>query len=120
MLASLAADFVVVIHLAFVLFVVGGGLVVLRWPRAAWLHLPAAAWGAGIVLLGGVCPLTPLEKALRSAADRATYEGGFIDEYLIPVIYPEGLTRGMQILLGVLVIAVNLALYAIVLRRHRR
>ena len=120
MLARLAADFVVVIHFAFILFVVGGGLLALRWPRAAWLHLPMAAWGAGIVLVGGVCPLTPLEKALRSAAGQAAYEGGFIDEYLLSVIYPEGLTRGVQVVLGVLVIAVNLAVYAIVLRLRRR
>lgn len=120
MLASLAADLVVLIHLGFILFVVGGGLAVLRWPRAAWLHLPAAAWGAGIVLFGGVCPLTPLENALRRAAGQAGYEGGFIEHYLMPILYPVGLTREVQIVLGLLVIAVNLALYAIVLTRRRR
>lgn len=119
MLAGLAADIVVLIHFGFIVFVAGGGLLVLRWPRAAWVHLPAAAWGAGIVLLGGICPLTPLEKALRSAAGASAYDGGFIDEYLMPVIYPAGLTRGGQIVLGVLVIGVNLVLYAIALRRQR-
>lgn len=116
--ASLAADLVVLVHFGFVAFVAGGGLLVLRWPRAAWVHLPAAAWGAGIVLFGGVCPLTPLENALRRAAGEAGYEGGFIEHYLIPSIYPPGLTRGVQIVLGLLVIAVNLAVYTIALRRR--
>lgn len=93
MLARLAADFVVLIHFGFIVFVVVGGLLVLRWPRAAWMHLPAAAWGAGIVLLGGICPLTPLEKSLRRLAGEAGYEGGFIDRYVMPVIYPVGLSR---------------------------
>ena len=119
MLTSFAADLVVLIHFGFILFVVGGGLAVLRWPRAAWLHVPAAAWGAAIVLIGGVCPLTPLENALRDAAGQDGYEGGFIDQYLIPVIYPGGLTRSVQVALGVFVIVVNLAVYAMVLRRRR-
>ena len=120
MLTSFAADLVVLIHFGFILFVVGGGLAVLRWPRAAWLHVPAAAWGAAIVLIGGVCPLTPLENALRRAAGDEGYDSGFIEHYLMPVIYPVGLTRGVQIALGLLVVAVNLAVYAIVLRRRRR
>lgn len=120
MLIRLAADLVALIHLGFIVFVVGGGLAVLRWPRAAWLHLPAAAWGAGIVLFGGVCPLTPLENALRRAAGQAGYEGGFIEHYLMPILYPVGLTRGMQVVLGLLVVAVNLAVYTIVLARRRR
>lgn len=119
MLIRLAADLVALIHLGFIVFVVGGGLAVLRWPRAAWLHLPAAAWGAGIVLFGGVCPLTPLENALRRAAGQAGYEGGFIEHYLMPILYPVGLTRGMQVVLGLLVVAVNLAVYTIVLARRR-
>jgi len=119
MLASLAADLVVLTHFGFIAFVVAGGLLVLRWPRLAWLHLPAAAWGAAIVLIGGVCPLTPLEKALRRAAGEAGYEGGFIEQYLIPVIYPGGLTRGGQIAMGMFVVAVNLAIYAFVLRCRR-
>lgn len=120
MLASLAADVVVVIHFAFILFVVVGGLLVLRWPRAAWLHLPAAMWGAAIVLLGGVCPLTPLENALRHAAGQEGYEGGFIEQYLTPVIYPGGLTRSVQIALGIFVVAVNLGVYAVALKRRWR
>lgn len=120
MLTSLAADLVVLVHFGFILFVVAGGTLVLRWPRVAWLHLPAAAWGAGIELLGGVCPLTPLEKALRRAAGDAGYEGSFIGQYLVPVIYPAGLTYAIQTALGLLVIAVNLVVYAIVLKRGRR
>lgn len=120
MLASLVADLVAMIHFGFILFVVFGGLLALRWPRAAWLHLPAAVWGAAIVLIGGVCPLTPLENALRGAADQAGYEGGFIERYLMPLIYPPGLTRTVQIVLGVLVVAVNLGVYAVVLKRGQR
>lgn len=117
MFASLAADLVVLIHFGFILFVVFGGLLVLRWPRVAWVHLPAAAWGAGIELLGVICPLTPLEKALHRTAGEAGYEGGFIGQYLVPVIYPPGLTYGVQLALGLLVIAVNVGVYAIVRRR---
>lgn len=120
MFASLAADFVVLLHFAFIVFVVAGGLLVLRWPRVAWAHLPAAAWGAGIILVGGVCPLTPLERVLRRASGEAGYEGGFIDHYLMPLIYPIGLTRDVQIVLGLLVVGVNLCVYAIVLLRRRR
>ncbi|HLT28373.1 MAG TPA: DUF2784 domain-containing protein [Zeimonas sp.] len=116
--ARLAADLVVLVHLGFILFVVGGGLLVLRWPRIAWLHLPAAAWGAGIVLFGGTCPLTPLENALRRVAGESGYESGFIDHYLIPLIYPVGLTRGIQVALGVLVVVANLIVYSIVLARR--
>lgn len=118
MLASLAADFVVLIHFAFILFVVAGGLLVLRWPRVAWVHLPVAAWGAGIELIGWVCPLTPLENALRRAAGEAGYDVGFIEHYLLPIIYPAGLTRGVQLALGLFVLIVNLAIYAVVLRRR--
>ncbi len=120
MLASLAADIVVLIHFAFIVFVVAGGLLALRWPRVAWVHLPAAAWGAWIVLVGGLCPLTPLEQALRRAAGEAGYDTGFIEHYLLPVIYPVGMTRGVQIVLGLIVVAVNLCVYAIVLLRRRK
>ncbi len=113
----LLADLVVVIHALFVVFVGLGGLLVLRWPRLAWLHLPAAAWGALISFGGWICPLTPLEKHLRLAAGGAAYEGGFIEHYLLPILYPPGLTRGTQIVLGLLVLAVNLAVYGHALRR---
>lgn len=118
--ADLAADLVVLLHFAFILFVVLGGLLVLRWPKLAWLHLPAAAWGAAIELAGGLCPLTPLENALRRAAGEAGYGGGFIEHYLLPIIYPAALTRDIQLVLGLAVLFLNLAVYAwIVLRRRR-
>lgn len=118
MLYRILADAVVVLHLGFVLFVVLGGLFVLRWPRAAWLHLPAVLWGAGIELGGGICPLTPLEIHLRRLGGEAGYAGGFVEHYILPVLYPEALTRGIQYILAGLVIGLNLAIYAIVLRRR--
>ena len=120
MLWRILADGVVVLHLGFLLFVVLGGLMSLRWPRVAWLHLPAAAWGAYIEFSGAVCPLTPLENRLRRAGGEAGYAGGFIDQYLVPVLYPPGLTRSHQILLGAAVLVVNCVAYAAVLRRRRR
>ena len=105
-------------HALFVAFVVLGGLLALRWPWIAAAHLPAAVWGALIELRGWVCPLTPLEKSLRAAAGDAGYQGGFIEHYLLPVLYPAGLTRDVQLTLGSLVIAVNLVIYGIVLRRR--
>lgn len=112
MLYRLLADAVLVIHLGFVLFVVLGGLLALRWRRAAWVHLPAAVWGALIELIGWVCPLTPLENSLRRLGGEAGYTGGFIDHYIIALIYPEGLTRAMQLALGSAVVALNAAIYA--------
>jgi Protein of Unknown function (DUF2784) len=116
----LLADLVVGLHFLFVLFVVLGGLLALRWPRVMWLHLPAAVWGALIELGGWICPLTPLEKSLRERAGAAGYEGGFIEHYLIPVLYPGALTREIQLGLGAGVIAVNFLVYVYVLRRARR
>lgn len=117
-LAAVAADAVVLIHLAFVLFVVFGALLVLRWRRLAWLHVPAATWGVLIEFTGWVCPLTPLEKRLRLAAGDAGYEGGFIDHYLLPLLYPAGLTPDTQIVLGVAVLVLNVGLYAWILMRR--
>ncbi len=105
------ADAILVLHLAFIAFVILGGLAVLRWPRLAWLHLPAVLWAAGITFAGGYCPLTPLENRLRVAGGEAGYEGSFIEQYLTALIYPDGLTRGIQITLGCFVVAVNLAVY---------
>ena len=112
------ADAVLVLHLAFIAFALLGGLGVLRWPRLAWLHLPAALWAAGISFVGWICPLTPLENRLRRTGGEAGYEGGFIDHYIAPVIYPEGLTRGIQVALGAVVIALNLAIYLRLLRKR--
>ncbi len=119
MLFRILADVTVTLHLGFVLFVVFGALLVMRWPRLAWIHLPAAIWGAGIEFLAGICPLTPLEIRLRRLAGEAGYSGGFIEHYVLPVLYPGGLTRGVQVTLGALVVLVNLSLYGwIVLRGH--
>lgn len=119
MLYRFLADLVVALHFAFVLFVVLGGLFALRWPRAAWLHLPAAIWGAGIEFLAGVCPLTPLENRLRRLGGEAGYSGGFVEHYLLPVLYPAGLTREVQLALGTFVVALNVVIYAMVWRRRR-
>lgn len=116
----LAADAVVLAHGAFILFAVLGGLLALRWRWLALLHLPAAAWAVFIEATGRICPLTPLEVSLRIAAGDAGYDGGFVEYYLIPIIYPAGLTRGVQFALAALVLAVNLAVYAAVLRRSLR
>jgi hypothetical protein len=113
------ADLVVGVHALFVVFVVAGGLLALRWPWVVAAHLPAAAWGAMIELRGWICPLTPLEKSLRAAAGQAGYPGGFIEHYVLPVLYPAGLTRGVQLGLASLVIAVNLLVYGMVLQRRR-
>jgi hypothetical protein len=117
MLFRLAADLVLVIHLAFIAFVVLGGWIVLRRPWVAWIHLPAAVWGAAVELTGGICPLTPLENRLRLASGSAGYEGGFIEHSLMPVIYPAAMDRTIQILLGLVVILVNAVFYAALLRR---
>lgn len=114
-----AAMLVLALHLAFVLFVAGGALLVLRWPRLAWLHLPAAVWGVFIEVSGRGCPVTLLENALRMRAGLAGYAEGFLEHYLLGLVYPDGLTRTMQFLLAFLVLTVNAALYARMLnRRH--
>ena len=118
MFSTLAA-IVVVAHLLFVLFVVAGGVLTLRWPRVAWVHVPAAAWGAFIELSGGICPLTPLESALRRRAGLEAYAGDFIANYVFPFLYPEGLTRQAQMLMAGIVVAVNVAVYASAFYRHR-
>jgi hypothetical protein len=120
MFLKLAADLVVLLHFALILFVVLGGLVVFRWPRFMWLHMPAAAWGAFIEFSGRVCPLTPLENRLRIAAGETGYSGGFIEAYLIPVVYPDSLTRWVQISLGVGVVAINLVFYGLIVARRPR
>lgn len=116
----LLADVLVAIHLVFIAFAIAGGLLVLRRRRVAWLHVPAFAWAALISLFGWYCPLTPLENRFRHAAGQAGYDGGFIEHYLLPIVYPERLTREFQIGLGVGVLALNLAVYAAVARRWRR
>jgi uncharacterized protein YneF (UPF0154 family) len=107
---QLAADLVVLLHFSFILFVVFGGLFIFKWRWLVWLHLPAAAWGAFIEFSGGICPLTPLENKLR-AADGGGYSGDFIDHYILPVIYLDGLTYQMQIVLGIIVVVLNSIIY---------
>ena len=113
----LIADVIVVLHFGFIAFVVLGGLFALRWRRVVWLHLPAAAWGALIEFAGWICPLTRFENSLRRASGGG-YSSGFIEHYLIPVIYPAGLTREIQIGLGVAVILFNVLVYGLILRQR--
>ncbi|MBI6575633.1 DUF2784 domain-containing protein [Pseudomonas viridiflava] len=120
MIFRLAADAVVTFHLLFILFVLLGGLLVLRWPWAALLHLPAMIWGAAVEFLHLYCPLTPLENALRSRAGDQGYDGGFIEHYLIPLIYPAGLTPQIQLWLGGIVLLINASVYGILLVRSVR
>jgi hypothetical protein len=112
------ADLVLLLHLAFVVFVALGGLVAVRWPGVVWAHVPAAAWGAFVELTGRACPLTPLENSLRAAAGQTRYQGDFLERYLAPVVYPAGLTRDIQVTLGSVLILANLAIYAVVWRRR--
>lgn len=115
-----AANAVLLVHLLFIAFVLCGGLLVLRWHRLAWLHLPAAVWGVIVELMHWQCPLTPLENNLRQAARQAGYQGGFIEHYLIPLIYPAGLTPQIQLWLGAFVLLLNGLIYAGLLWRLRR
>jgi hypothetical protein len=114
-----AADAILVAHFAFVLFVVLGALLVLRWPRLAWLHIPAVVWAAYIEFSGTICPLTPLEVALRQRAGQAGYGGGFVDHYVVSLLYPEGLTQNTQAMLGAVLVAINAAIYIVAFRRRR-
>lgn len=118
MLYRALADTTLIVHLFFVLFVALGGLLILRWRWVAWLHLPAALWGAFVELTGRICPLTPLEVSLRELGGEQGYEGGFIDHYITSWIYPEGLTREMQLGLGIAVLVINVVVY--VLAFHTR
>ncbi len=118
MVYLLLADLVVLIHAAFVLFVVLGAVLVWRSPRWAFVHLPCAIYGALIEFVGWYCPLTPLENWLRLRAGAATYDTGFIEHYVMPVLYPEGLTRTVQLVLGLGVVTINAVLYGLVARRR--
>ena len=120
MLCRVLANAVLVLHLCFVLFVILGGLLALRWPRIAWVHVPVALYGALIEFVGFVCPLTPLENHFRRLGGEAGYGGGFVDHYITAALYPTGLTRGAQLVLGISVLVLNAAVYAVVWRRRRR
>ena len=112
-------DTLVLIHLLFVVFVMTGGFLLRRWPILIWLHLPAALWGAYIEFSGRICPLTPLENQLRASAGEAGYSGGFVEHYLLPILYPEYLTVPIQWLLGGCVVVVNLVAYGLAYRAGR-
>ena len=114
------ATLVVLFHFAFLLFVMFGGLLVLRWRRVVWLHIPCFLWGSWIEVSGGICPLTPLEQRLRRAAGESPYVGSFIEHYVTAVMYPAGLTRTVQLVLAVGLVLLNVAIYAWVVRRRRR
>ena len=114
------ADLVVVAHLVFIIYALFGGLFGLWRKWSLWVHLPTAAWIAVIEFQGWICPLTPLENMLRSAGGASGYEAGFVEHYLIPVLYPPGLTRTIQLMLGGVAIAVNVAVYLFVLHRWKR
>ena len=120
MLYRIAADLVVAVHLEFVLFVVFGGVLLLKWKRSAWVHLPAALWGVVIEFAGWVCPLTPLESWLRENGGAQGYSGSFVEHYLEPVLYPAVLTRRLQIAFGFFALIVNLGIYGYVLWRNAR
>lgn len=119
MICRILADAVLMFHLMFIVFAVVGALVALRWRYLIWVHLPCALWAMAIELGGWICPLTPLEVSLRRCAGQAGYTGGFIQHYLLPIIYPYNLTREIQIGLGLGVLVINLAAYALVVRKAR-
>ncbi len=114
------AVFVVLVHFAFVLFVIVGGLLVLKWRRVIWIHLPCVLWGALNEFFGWVCPLTPLENWLREAGGGAAYQTSFVEHYILPILYPAVLTREMQIILGLTVVVVNVAIYGWLGYRSKR
>jgi Protein of Unknown function (DUF2784) len=114
------ADLVLVVHFAFVLFVVFGGALALRWPRVAWIHLPIALYGATVEFMGFVCPLTPLEVTLRQRGGEAGYAGGFIEHYITAAIYPTGLTRQVQFILGAALVGLNAVVYAVWWTRYSK
>ena len=119
MIYRILADIMVVAHLAFIGFVLLGGLLVWRWPKLVWVHLPCALWGVLVEFTGWICPLTPLENTWRSRGGQASYDESFVEHYLLPVVYPPGLTRGAQIVIGSAVVVLNLVAYAMLIRRRR-
>ncbi len=120
MLAKFTADFIVIFHLIFILFVLCGGLLVLKWWKISLLHLPCVIWGALVEFGGWICPLTPLENHFRTVAGAGGYSGGFVEHYIVPLIYPPGLDRNLQIILGIIVILINLTAYALILLRRSK
>lgn len=120
MLYQIAADFVVLLHFTFIVFVLAGGLLVFKWRWMIWLHIPAALWGSIIVIARWICPLTPIENRLRQAGGAETYSSSFIEQYLVPIIYPSGLNREVFIAMGIVVIVINVIVYTILFNKRKR
>jgi hypothetical protein len=116
---KILADLVVLAHFGFIVFVMLGGLLAFRWHRIPWLHIPALAWGGFIELTGGICPLTSLENSLRPAGGLADYSQSFIERYVVPIVYPEELAREVQVVMGSILIALNILIYAYWMWRRR-
>ena len=120
MLPRLAADLTLVLHLAFIAFALLGALLALRWRWVPWFQLPAAAWGIYVEVSGRLCPLTDIENHFRRLAGQGGYSGGFVERYLLPILYPAGLTRDVQFILAGIVIVANAAIYGFIFLRRRR
>ena len=120
MFSRMAADLVLALHLGFILFVILGGLLVLRFPRIAYLHIPAAFWGAFVEISGRICPLTTWENDFRRSAGESGYAESFVEHYLVPIIYPAGLTRGAQMALAGVVIVTNIVIYGWLVYRWKK
>jgi len=118
-LYQISADFIVLLHFTFIVFVLGGGILVIKWRWIIWLHIPAVIWGALISFFGWICPLTPIENMLRQAGKGEGYLTGFIEHYLVPVIYPSGLDRRMYIAMGIFVLVFNLPIYALLIAKFK-
>ncbi len=119
MMYAIAADLVLIVHGLFIAWVAMGSMAVLYWPRLAVIHLPALVWGVYVSVSGRLCPLTPLEQWLRVSAGQRGYSGGFIDHYLVPLIYPDGLTRPAQTTIGLVLVAFNTGMYGLLIYRRR-
>ena len=120
MIYSFLADLLVLFHMVFILYVMAGALLIFKWPKTLWLHLPSCFWGMTVEFTGWICPLTPLEIQLRRLAGKEEYTGSFIEQYLIPIIYPIGLNQEIQMVLGGTVLIVNLSLYTLILIKRRK
>ena len=120
MIYSFLADLLVGFHLVFILYVIAGALLIIKWPKTLWLHLPSCFWGINVEFTGWICPLTPWEIQLRRLAGEEGYTGSFIEQYLIPIIYPSGLNREIQMLMGSTVLIVNFSLYTLILIKRRK
>jgi hypothetical protein len=119
MLYRLAADIVVIVHFGFIVFVIVGGFLAIRWPRIAWVHLPVVAYGSLIEFFSFVCVLTPLEQWLRARSGSGGYDTSFTEHYILPLVYPSVLTYRLQLILGVSVIVINVVAYSLVIRKRR-